>query len=288
MSAGIQVGIGLALIAATGTNLASLLKHRGCKISQPITIGEPLRTVRSLARSRWFAAGWLVAALAWLAHMAALSMAPISLVQSVLAGGAVFAAVMAQRIFGHHVERRQWAGLALGGGGLALLMLMLPRLQDSHSDFSLAAMLGFEGGLIALAAGFAWGHRSDSASERGGVLLAASAGALFALGGIALKGLTGAGGTSVAVLIPWLSLTVVTGILAQFAAAAALQRGEAVEVIGLMGMVANAAQIAGGVLVFGDPLSSSAAGIVLQGLAFTMVCGSALLMPARQPVAVAA
>ena len=46
-----------------------------------------------------------------------------------------------------------------------------------------------------------------------------------------------------------------------------------------MGLVANAAQIIAGVLVFGDPLSPSPMGIVLQASAFAMVCGSALLMP---------
>jgi hypothetical protein len=46
-----------------------------------------------------------------------------------------------------------------------------------------------------------------------------------------------------------------------------------------MGLVANAAQIIGGILVFGDPLSPSPLGIVLQGSAFAMVCLSALLLP---------
>ena len=49
-----------------------------------------------------------------------------------------------------------------------------------------------------------------------------------------------------------------------------------------MGLVANAAQIVGGILVFGDPLSASPLGIVLQGLAFAMVCLSALLIPSRR------
>jgi len=281
VSLGIEIGIGLALIAAAMTNAASLLKHRGCQECHQVNIREPLQTARSLAGSRWFAAGWMLAALGWLTHIAALSLAPISLVQAVLAGGAVFLAVMAQRIFGHEVTGRQWVGLAIGGAGLVLLVVTVPRLQGNHSDFSLGAMLGFEGGLIALAAGLAWGLRSDSLSHRGGVLLAATAGILFALGGIAIKGLTGAGGTSIAVLAPWVVMTLMAGILAQFAAAAALQRGEPVEVIGLMGLVANATQIAGGVLVFGDPLSPSATGIVLQILAFCMVCGSALLLPVR-------
>ena len=47
-----------------------------------------------------------------------------------------------------------------------------------------------------------------------------------------------------------------------------------------MGLVANATQIVGGVLVFGDPLSASPLGIALQATAFAMVCASALLLPA--------
>jgi hypothetical protein len=67
---------------------------------------------------------------------------------------------------------------------------------------------------------------------------------------------------------------------------AALQRGQAIEAIGLIGLVANASQIAGGVLVFGDPLSSNPLGVALQASAFAMVCASALLLPtrSRQPL----
>ena len=75
----------------------------------------------------------------------------------------------------------------------------------------------------------------------------------------------------------------ISGGLAQYTAVIALQRGGAIETIGLMGLVANAAQIAAGVLVFGDPLSPSPIGIALQVTAFAMVCSSALLLPARAP-----
>ena len=74
-------------------------------------------------------------------------------------------------------------------------------------------------------------------------------------------------------------LTIACGALAQYTAVAALQGGGAIETIGLMGLVANAAQIVGGILVFGDPLSPSPLGIVLQIAAFAMVCLSALLLP---------
>ncbi len=276
-----QLGIALAVVAALMTNLASLLKHRGCHRAAPVCMRSPLRSARGLASSPWFAAGWGLAAVAWLVHVAALSMAPISIVQAVLAGAAVTLAVMAQRVFGDPVERRQWFALLLGGSGLAMLVLTVPHFSGSHSGFSAGAILGFEGGLVLLAAGLVTSHRSGRLARHGGVLLATIAGTLFALAGVAVKGLMGAGGVSIAVIAPWALLILIVGVLAQYAAAAALQRGGAIETIGLMGLVANAAQIVGGVLVFGDPLSTDPLGLTLQAGAFAMVCASALLIPAR-------
>ncbi len=278
-----EIGIGLAAAVALMTNLASLLKHRGCRQAQPVSLGRPLASLRGLAASPWFAAGWGLAALAWIVHVAALSLAPISLVQAVLAGGAVTLAVLSQRLFGERVERRQWLALALGGGGLALLAATLPHFHGAHSGFSLAAILSFEGGLVLLAAGVALGHRAPRLAERRGVLLAVLAGLLFALAGIAIKALTGgAGGWPL--IASLLGLTVACGALAQYTAVAALQSGGAIETIGLMGIVANATQILGGILVFGDPLAPSPLGITLQVSALAMVCLSALLLPSSPAV----
>jgi drug/metabolite transporter (DMT)-like permease len=278
----VQLGIGLAVAAALLTNLASLLKHRGCHLADPVRLRSPLRSAQGLAASPWFAVGWGLAAVAWLVHVAALSLAPISIVQAVLAGGAVSLALMAQGLFGHPVERRQWLALLLGGSGLALLVVTVPSFSGSHSGFGVDAMAGFEGGLALIAAGLVVGHRSARLAPHGGVLLAAIAGTLFAIAGIAVKGLLGAGDVSVAVLAAWILLIVLAGGLAQYAAAAALQRGGAVEAIGLTGLVASAAQILGGILVFGDPLAASPLGLGLQASAFAMVCASALLIPARR------
>ncbi len=274
-----EIGIGLAIAVALLTNVASLLKHRGCQHAQPVHLRRPLASIRGLARSRWFVAGWGLAALAWLAHVAALTLAPISLVQAVLAGGAVTLAVLSQRLFGDRVERRQWLALILGAAGLALLAATLPRIHGTHSGFSLAAISSFEGGLVLLAAGIALGRRAGRLTARNGVLLAILAGLLFALAGIAIKGLTGGAGNSWPLIASLVALTVGCGGLAQYTAVAALQSGGAIETIGLMGLVANAAQIVGGIIVFGDPLSPTPLGITLQVTAFAMVCLSALLMP---------
>jgi hypothetical protein len=278
----VETGIGLALLAAVMANFASLLKHRGCQHVAPVSIQAPLQSARGLAASPWFAAGWGIAAIAWLIHVAALSMAPISLVQAALAGGAVSLAVLSQKLFGQSVEPRQWLALLLGGSGLAILALTLPSIHGRHSESALAAIVAFEGGLGVLALSLVLGYRRRLFPARHGALLAVIAGILFAFAGVAIKGLTGEGGLSPLVLAPWVGVIVVCGTLAQYSAVAALQRGGAIETIGLTGLVASSAQILSGVIVFGDPLASGSVGIGLQATAFGLVCASALLLPPAQ------
>ncbi len=277
-----EIGIGLAVAVALMTNLASLLKHRGCQESRSVSCGSRMSGLRDLAGSRWFVAGWLLAGVGWLAHVAALSMAPISLVQAVLAGGAVFLAVLSQRLFGEPVGKRQWLALTVGAAGLVLLVITLPNFHGADSNYTTAGIVSFEGGLVLLAAGIALGHRSERLAERRGVMSAVLAGLLFALAGIAIKAVMGGDG-GIAMIAPLVAIVIACGVLAQYTAVTALQGGGAIETIGLMGLVANAVQIIGGVLVFGDPLSPSPLGIVLQGAAFAMVCFSALLLPAQLP-----
>lgn len=274
-----ELGLGLAVAAALLTNLASLLKHRGCQLADPVCIHAPLRSARALAESPLFAAGWGLAAVAWLVHVAALSMAPISVVQAILAGGAVLLAVMAQRLFGDRVERRQWLALALSAAGLGMLAVTLPPLSN-HSSFSPTALFAGEGGMALLAAAIALALRRGHLADHGGSARAVVAGLLFSIAGISIKGLTGVEVPAL-LLGAWIASVVLAGALAQYATVAALQRGGAIETIALMGLVANALQIAAGVLVFGDPLSASPLGLVMQATAFGMVCASALLLPAR-------
>jgi hypothetical protein len=79
---------------------------------------------------------------------------------------------------------------------------------------------------------------------------------------------------------PWLAVAVLASILAFYSSARGLQDGDAVPVIAVTGTAANIAGIAGGILVFGDPLPGSAVGIVFQSLAFVLVLVAAALMPA--------
>jgi len=118
----LAVGLGLvcALLSALGTNLAFLLKHRGASSAPDVDMQHPLRSVAALFRSKWWTIGWLVAGIGFALHSAALSLAPISIGQAVLAGGLVFLAVLAERFFGLDVGKRQWGGIALVAAALVL------------------------------------------------------------------------------------------------------------------------------------------------------------------------
>ncbi|HEX4109118.1 MAG TPA: hypothetical protein VHX88_13355 [Solirubrobacteraceae bacterium] len=288
----LDIGILLALLCAFVANLGFFYKHRGaCEVPR-VDMRHPLRSGRLLFSSRWFTIGMLVACGSWVLHVAALSMAPMSVIQIALAGGVVLIAVMADRMFGLRVGPRQWIGLSLTAAGLVLLGVTLPATRGAHSQFSDAAMIGFEAGLFGLGGLLIAGPRIGGTREHHGMMLGAAAGILFGVSDVSIKALTGiigAHGPLALLLSPWLAVTVAASIVGFYASARGLQDGEAVPVIAVTGTAANIAGVAGGIIVFGDPFPASAAGIVIQSLAFIMVIVAAALMPApRGAVAPAA
>jgi drug/metabolite transporter (DMT)-like permease len=278
----IHLGIALALVCAIVSNLGFFLKHRGACKADRVDMRCPVRSAKSLFSSGWFAIGMLVALSAWLFHVAALALAPLSVVQVVLAGGVVLVAVMADRLFGFAVGRRQWWGLGLTGLGLVLLVLTLPSSQGSHSSFQIPAMIAFEAGLFALGGLLILGPRAGAPAEHHGVMLGAAAGVLFGVSDVAIKALTGLAGDGIlgVILSPWLLVAIAASIVAFFASARGLQDGEAVPVIAITGTAANISCIAGGIIVFGDPMPSDALGITVQAVAFILVIVASALTPA--------
>ncbi len=277
----LHLGILLALACAVVSNLGFFFKHRGACQAERVDVRRPLRSARCLFSSPWFALGMLVALSAWIFHVAALALAPMSVVQVVLAGGVVLIAVMADRLFGFAVGRRQWLGLGLTGLGLVLLVLTLPATKGSHSSFQIPAMIAFEAGLFALGGLLILGPRAGAPAEHHGVMLGAAAGVLFGVSDVAIKALTGlaADGILGVILSPWLLVAAAASVVAFYASARGLQDGEAVPVIAITGTAANISCIAGGILVFGDPLPSDALGITVQAVAFVLVVVASALMP---------
>jgi len=114
-------------------------------------------------------------------------------------------------------------------------------------------------------------------------LIGAAAGALFGFSDIAVKAGVGVLGHGLVALLlsPWLALAVLGGLLAQYVSARSLQTGDAVSVTALTGLAVNVANIAGGILVFGDPLAHGFTGVLIEGTAFALICVGAFFTPVR-------
>jgi hypothetical protein len=279
----LAIGILLALVCAFVANLGFFCKYRGANAAASVQVRHPLRSARALFASKWFTIGMIIATGSWGLHVAALALAPMSVIQVALAAGIVFIAVMADRMFGFEVGRRQWIGLCLTGAGLVMLGMTLPAMHGAHSQFSQAAMISFEAGLFGLGGLLIMGPRMGGPVEHHGVMLGAASGILFGVSDTAIKaltGITGAHGPLALLLSPWLAVAVLASIVAFYASARGLQDGDAVPVIAVTGTVANIAGIAGGIVVFGDPMAGSTMGVIVESLAFVLVIVACALMPA--------
>jgi hypothetical protein len=275
-------GLALAVGSALGTNVAFLFKQRGAVLAPPVRARHPLSSAVGLFRSRAFTLGWAVAVVAWGLHVGALALAPLSIVQAVLSGGLVFLAVLAERYFGFHLCRRQWAGVIVTAAGLAVIAITGGSHTSALRHYSLAALIAVECGVFALGAALIRiSMRGSLGPAAQGLLLGVAAGVLFGVSDIALKYLTGAlrGGVQ-GIVSEWTLAALAASVLAFYASARALQLGPGVAVIAFTSVAANLAAIIGGILVFRDPIGIGAPAIVGRIIAFGLVIVGAAFMPA--------
>jgi len=280
MSLSVQIGLLLAVATAFLAVVGFLYKHRGAAASPPVEWARPVRTSLALFRNRWYVLGIAIAIGSWGFHVAALALAPISLVQSVIAGGLVLLTVVADRLFAHEVARREWVGVALAALGLAFLAATLAgSAAGAHSDYEALTLTVFLATVVALAVAVAWaGWRTGHA----GVALGAAAGLFWAASDTAIKAQTGTFGESLTTVLvsPLVLLIIVASFVGLTVSAKSLQIGKAVPVIAVTTVAANALTILSGPVVFGDPIPADALGFGARILAFVLVIAAAALTPA--------
>jgi drug/metabolite transporter (DMT)-like permease len=279
----LAVGVGLvcALLSALGTNLAFLFKHRGAVAAPDVDMRHPLRSAIDLFRSKWWSIGWGVAALAFALHVAALTLASISIAQAVLAGGLVFLAVLAERFFGFELGRRQWIGIGLVAVSLSLLTLTGGGGGGAHSGYSLTGMIIFEGIAVCLGLVLVVSHLIERIPVQRGVLLGIAAGLGFGISDVAIKALSGdLDSGPVGLLSAWSVVIVTAAVFSFFASARSLQIGDGVAVIAVTSVAANLSTILAGLAVFGDRLGNDALVVGVRIAAFALILVGAALIPA--------
>jgi multidrug transporter EmrE-like cation transporter len=279
----LAVGVGLicALLSALGTNLAFLLKYKGAVAAPDVDMRHPLRSAVDLFRSKWWSVGWAVAAVAFALHVVALSLAPISIGQAVLAGGLVFLAVLAERFFGFELGRRQWIGIGLVAVSLGLLTLTGGSGRGAHSGYSAVGMIVFEGIAVGIGVLLMVSHLIDRIPVQRGVLLGVAAGLGFGISDVAIKALSGDFEHGpVSLLSPWTAIVVTAAVFSFFASARSLQIGDGVAVIAVTSVAANLSTIVAGLTVFGDRLGDNALVVGVRVAAFALILVGAALIPA--------
>ena len=281
VSLAVGVGLACALLSALGTNLAFLFKHRGAVAAPAVDMRHPLRSAADLFRSRWWSIGWGVAAVAFALHVAALTLAPISIGQAVLAGGLVFLAVLAERFFGFQLGRRQWIGIGVVAVSLSLLTLTGGGGGDANSGYSLAGMIVFESIAICVGLLLIASHLIERIPAQRGVLLGIAAGLGFGISDVAIKALSGdlesgPGG----LLSPWSVVIVTAAVFSFYASARSLQIGDGVAVIAVTSVAANLSTIVAGLAVFGDPIGNDPLVVGVRVVAFALILLGAALIPA--------
>ncbi|MGI8624260.1 MAG: hypothetical protein ACR2NB_12450 [Solirubrobacteraceae bacterium] len=278
----LAVGVGLicAVLSALGTNLAFLLKYKGAVAAPDVDMRHPLRSTIDLFRSRWWSIGWAVAAVGFALHAAALTLAPISIGQAVLAGGLVFLAVLAERFFGFELGRRQWIGIGLVAVSLSLLTLTGGG-GGAHSGYSVAGMIIFEGIAVLVGVLLVLSHLVERLPVQRGILLGIAGGLGFGISDVAIKALSGDLDVGPAGLLsPWTVIAVTAAVFSFFASARSLQIGDGVAVIAVTSVTANLSAIVAGLAVFGDRLGDGALVIGVRVAAFVLILVGAALIPA--------
>ncbi len=279
------LGVGLALACASLTQLGFLMRHRGAVEAPDVNVSHPLATIAGLFRSRWWTFGYVVAAIAYAFHVGALALAPLSLVQAVLAGGLVLLAVLADRFFGFSLGRREWLGVVLAATGLAVLAASgESHAQSDSSSYSFPALIACQAVLVAIGVALILrcrGAQRDDEGGRAGIYLGIASGLLFTVSHVAVKALSGYADNGITSVLatPFPYLIVACGIAAFFASARSLQIGDGVAVIAVTSIAGNVSSMPAGIVVFGDPLGSDALTVSMRVVAFVLVIAAAALIP---------
>ena len=268
----IWIGLAVAFASALVTNTAYSLEHDAAAALPPLSPRRPLKSAKLLLGDRRWLLAFGAETAGWLMYVAALRLAPISLVQAVAASGVAVLAFATARGHPSRLARREQLAVVLAVAGLVLLALSLVDTTESDQHphvigiiIWLAACGGAAVLLIAVPTRFA---RAAS--------LGLAAGLLFADGDISAK-LVGYGGWWLAALATLIVAYATGTSVLQWA----YQRGDALTAAGLATMATNAVPIAAGFVLFGETLPHGTRA-VLQVAAFACLVASAVALGRQQ------
>lgn len=269
MSVSTAVALLLALVSTTLTNLAYLREHDAAAELPVLCMRRPLQSARILLSDGSWMLGFAMETVGFLLYAAALALASLALVQSVVAGGIGILAFFSARVARRHLSRRELSGVLLSVLGLVALAVSLAGGSGEGGSGSTVAILLW----LAITAGVAIlllpiGRKLGAVAVADGL----AGGLFFSIGDVSTKVVTHGGWRVAFVLSLILGYTVGTALLQ-----IGYQAGGALTVAGLATLLTNALPIAAGTIVLDEPVPGGALG-ALRVLAFVAVTIGAVLL----------
>jgi len=277
MSASLGAGLALALASAAALNWSYVTQHGAASVLPPLSLRRPIRSLALLFRHPRWLLGFFVGIGGWVLYVAALRLAPLSLVQSVSAGGIGILALLASR-GGVTLERREKAGVAAATAGLLLLGLSLVHHGAGRSSASVVAVAAWMA-VSAVFAGLAAGGGARALAPGAGLGMAA--GTLYAAGDVGTKAAVAGGGRLL--FVP--ALLACHG-LAFVALQLGFQRGKALATAGVATLLTNSLPIVAGMAVFHEGVPGGTAGFARVAAFVAVVAGAAALARPERPAEV--
>jgi hypothetical protein len=280
MSISTAVGLVLALISTTLTNIAYLREHDAAAALPVLSLRRPLQSARILLSDRSWLLGFAMESGGFLLYAGALALASLALVQSVAAGGIGVLAYVSAHMARRALSRRELTGVLLSVVGLVALAISLAGGSGeggSGTTRDVALWLSVTAGVAVLV--IVAGRRLGAVALAYGI----AGGLFFSIGDISTK-LATQGGWRIAFVVPLIvGYTLGTALLQ-----IGYQAGGALTVAGLATLLTNALPIAAGTVVLDEPVPGGALG-VLRVLAFAAVTiGAVSLARPERPRASAA
>jgi hypothetical protein len=258
------LGLGLGAVSSVAINGGYALQHASASALPPLEWRRPLHSLALLLRSGRWTVGVVSTLAGWALYVAALAIAPLSLVQAASAGGIVVLA-----IGGPPLTRAELVGVSASLGGLLLLALSLGS-ETSSTDGNTTAVIVW----MVASAGVA-GVTARLLPPGAG--LGTAAGVLYAAGDVGTK----------AALAGGARLFFVPALLACHGAAfacmqLAFQRGSKLMTAGAAVLWTNALPIVAGTVLFGESVPSGWQGVA-RVAAFALVLVGAVALSRRAP-----
>ena len=184
MSAQTGIALVLALASTTLTNVAYLREHDAAAALPTLSLRRPLHSVEALLTDRSWLVGFALESGGFALYVAALALAPLTLVQSVAAGGIGILAFASARFSRRRLGRHELAGVLLSMLGLLALAVSLAGGSGEGTGGSTVEILLWLGAtagaaVVALALGRRFGALAVAEGIAGGLF--------FSIGDISVK-----------------------------------------------------------------------------------------------------